>query len=310
LSGLDLNLLLVLEMVLAERSVVRAARRLHVTPSAISNSLARLRHTLGDPLVIRSGRGVVPTPRAAALLPSLSRALRDLDLAIDGDAVDPAFTTAEFTLAIVDVGQIVQVPRLASDFARAMPRAKLRVVGIDTLLSSGGLAGTEVDVAIAAMPDKTPGVYVEPLYDEHSVLVARSGHPLAGAPVSKGQLGSLRHVDVHVAPGRGYRELASTYDRLGIPRDVVLVVPSFLAAAAIVGETDYVATLPKSLVLRFGQTFDIRELAPSAPRVSVAVKLAWHERTEHDAAMRAFRGLVATAVRRSRKTAAPKRRRS
>jgi DNA-binding transcriptional LysR family regulator len=81
----------------------------------------------------------------------------------------------------------------------------------------------------------------------------------------------------------------------------VLVVPSFLAAAAIVGETDYVATLPKSLVLRFGQTFGIRVLTPSAPRVSVAVKLAWHERTQHDAAMKAFRDLVATAVRASRK---------
>ena len=68
-----------------------------------------------------------------------------------------------------------------------------------------------------------------------------------------------------------------------------------------VGETDYVATLPKSLVLRFGQTFGIRVLTPSAPRVSVAVKLAWHERTQHDAAMRAFRDLVANAVRASRK---------
>jgi DNA-binding transcriptional LysR family regulator len=106
-----------------------------------------------------------------------------------------------------------------------------------------------------------------------------------------------------VAPGRGYRQLASAYARLGIPRDVALVVPSFLAAAAIVGGTDYVATLPKSLVLRFGQTFGIRELTASAPRVSVAVKLAWHERTEHDAAMRAFRDLVAMVVRASRKSA-------
>ena len=76
-----------------------------------------------------------------------------------------------------------------------------------------------------------------------------------------------------------------------------------------VAETDLVATLPKSLVLRFGQTFGIRELTPSAPRVSIAVNLAWHERTEHDVAMRAFRDLVATSVRTSRKRAAAKRRR-
>jgi DNA-binding transcriptional LysR family regulator len=308
LSQLDLNLLVVLETVLAERSVVRAAHRLHVTPSAISNSLARLRHALGDPLVIRSGRGVVPTPRAATLVPSLSRALRDIDLAIHGPAFAPASSTAQFTLAIADAGQIVQVPRLASEFAKIMPRARLRVVGIDTLLSSGGLAGTEVDVAIAAM-DPAPGVHLQPLYEEDSVLVARRGHELAGGVVSKRRLESLRHIDVQVAPGIGYRQLAPTYARLDIRRDVALVVPSFVAAAAIVAETDFVATLPKSFVLRFAQTFRIRELTPSAPRVSVVVKLAWHERTEHDAAMRAFREVVAASVQASRKTTSAKRRR-
>jgi DNA-binding transcriptional LysR family regulator len=304
LSQLDLNLLIVLEAVLTECSVMRAARRLHVTPSAVSNSLARLRHALGDPLVIRSGRGVVPTPRAAALLPTLGRALQDIDRAIQGDAFDPASATGQFTLAIADAGQIVQVPIIASDFAKTMPRAKLRVVGIDTLLSSGGLAGTEVDLAIAALEDKTPGVHVHPLYEEHSVLVARRGHPVAGRAVSKRQLGSLRHVDVHVAPGRGYRALAATYARLGIARDVALVVPSFVAAAAVVAATDLVATLPESFVRSLGETLGVRAITPSAPRVSIAIKLAWHERTQHDASMRAFRELVASSVRTARRTTA------
>jgi DNA-binding transcriptional LysR family regulator len=304
LSQIDLNLLVVLESVLEERSVVRAARRLHLTPSAISNSLARLRLALNDPLVIKSGRGIVPTPRAAALAPALGRALEDLEHAIHGDAFDPASTTGRFTLAIADAGQIVQVPQLASDFARAMPRARLRVVGIDTLLSSGGLAGTEVDLAIAALPNTTRGIHTTPLYEEHSVLVARRSHPLARGPVPKRQLGALRHVDVQVAPGQGYRELASTYARLGIERDVALVVPSFMAAAAVVAGTDFVATLPESLVQRFGESFGLRVLTPSAPRVSVAVNLAWHERTEHDAAMRAFRMLVTNAIKKSREAAA------
>jgi DNA-binding transcriptional LysR family regulator len=309
LSQVDLNLLVVLETVLAERSVARAARRLHVTPSAISNSLARLRQALGDPLVVRSGRGIVPTPRASALVPSLSRALGEIDRAIHGAAFDPASTTGVFTLAIADAGQIVQVPGLASSFAKTMPRATLRVVGIDTLLSSGGLAGPEVDVAVAALDDKTPGVHVQPLYEERSVLVGRRGHALAGAPVSKRQLGGLRHVDVHVAPGRGYRQLATEYARLGIPRDVALLVPSFVAAAAVVSETDFVATLPASLVQRFDEALGIGVLTPSAPRVAIAVKLAWHDRTEHDPAMKAFRELVANAVRSSRKTKTTKPRR-
>src|SRR5262245_41119301 len=106
LSALDLNLLLVLDTVLAERSVARAARRLHVTPSAVSNSLARLRAALGDPLISRSGRGIVPTPRAAALAPALARGLRELDQAVRGDTFDPATTDREFSLAVADAGQL------------------------------------------------------------------------------------------------------------------------------------------------------------------------------------------------------------
>jgi len=308
LSQLDLNLLVVLKTVLAERSVMRAARALHVTPSAVSNSLARLRQALKDPLVIKSGRGIVPTPRAAALAPELARALEDLDRAVHGDAFDPTTTTRQFTLAIADAGQVVQVPRIAFDLARAMPRARLRVVGIDTLLSTGGLAGTEVDLALAALPGDPPGVHMVAVYKEKTVLVARRKHPLAGNTVSKRELGALRHVDVEIAPGRGYRELASTYARLGIEREVALTVPTFTAAAAIVASTDFVATLPESFVARLGETFGVRKLAQSAPHLVVPIKLAWHERTEHDPLMRVFREVVRSSVQGLRGDARAKRR--
>src|SRR5688572_2681204 len=138
-----MNLLVVLDTVLAERSVARAAKRLHVTPSAISNALARLRATVGDPLVARSGRGIVPTPRALELAPILSRSLEELDRAVFGGGFDPATTTQQFTVAIADVGQIVRVPRLAKLLGAEMPAARLRVVAIDTLVASGGLASPE-----------------------------------------------------------------------------------------------------------------------------------------------------------------------
>ena len=214
LSHLDLNLLVMLDTVLGERSVARAARRLHVTPSAVSNALARLRDALGDPLVTRSGRGIVPTPRAAELAPSLGRALGDLERAIPREAFDPSSTTRQFTLAIADAGQLSWLPRLTRLFAKEMPRARLRVVGIDTFLSSGGLAGTEVDVAIAGLQEHAPGVHVTPLYEEHTVLVARRGHRRLAGKLTKIQLAALQHVDVQVAPGKGFRELARSYTRL------------------------------------------------------------------------------------------------
>jgi DNA-binding transcriptional LysR family regulator len=292
LSTFALNLLLALDAVLAERSVTRAAHRLHVTPSAISYSLARLRSIMKDPLVVKSGRGIAPTPRAAALGPALGRALQDLDRTVHGDVFDARTTNRQFTLAIADAGQVVRVPRLVSAFAKEMPLARLRIVGIDTLLSSGGLSGTEVDVAVVGVAEAGPGLHAIPLYNEHTVLVARRGHAMAGARISKANLAAVRHVDVHVAPGHGFQALVSAHARLGINRNVALVVPNFTAAAAVVAQTDFVATLPESFVDRFADSFRICKLAGSVPRLSVAIQLAWHERTDHDPSMQAFRALV------------------
>jgi DNA-binding transcriptional LysR family regulator len=296
IAQLDLNLVAVLNAVLSERSVVRAARRLHVTPSAVSNALARLRSALDDPLVTRSGRGIVPTPRAAALAPAIARALTDLEGALFGAAFDAASTTRQFTLAIADAGQLVRLPRVADLMGQEMPRARLRVVGIDTLLSSGGLAGTEVDVAIAALPEKTPGLRMTALYVEDTVLVMRRDHPLAGERLSRARLSSCRHVEVHVAPGRGYRDLPGRYARLGIEREVAVVVPSFSAAVAIVAATELVATLPASLVAVLGELMGVRAVTAPVRGPTISINLAWHERTERDPALRAFRDLVGRAV--------------
>ena len=301
LSTLDLNLLLTLDTVLVERSVVRAAKRLHVTPSAISNALARLRVALDDPLLIRSGRGIVPTPRAAALAPSLTRALRDLDQAIHGRGFDLATTDREFTLAIADAGQVVKLPRVVAALGAEMPRARLRVLSIDSLFALGGLAGTEIDVAIGA-GEKGPGIHKSALFDEHVVLVARVDHPRVRSRVTKPQLGALRHVEVQVAPGRGSRPLATTYANAGVERDIAIVVPTFTAAAAVVAATDYVASLPASLVDVLGARLGLRQVATPLPPIETTINLLWHERTHHDPALRAFRDLLTRAVGRRDKT--------
>src|SRR5262245_8153865 len=283
------------DTVLAERSVVCAARRLHVTPSAVSNGLARLRAALDDPLLLRSGRGVVPTPRAAALAPPLARALRDLDHAVHGEGFDPATTDREFRLATADVGQVVRLPRIVAALATRMPRARLRVLSIDTLVASGGLAGTEIDLLIGA-GEKGPGVRTQPLYEERIVLVARAGHPTVRNRVTKAQLAALRHVEVQVAPGRGSRPLAASYAALGVERQIAVVVPTFTAAAAVVAGTDLVASLPASLVDVLGPRLALRRVATPLGPAGTPINLLWHERTHRDPAQRAFRDLVARAA--------------
>jgi DNA-binding transcriptional LysR family regulator len=292
LSRLDLNLLSTLDAVLSERSVARAAERLNVTPSAVSNALARLRHELGDPLVVRSGRGVVPTPRALALAPALREALHSLERVIRNETFDPATTTRQFTLAMADASQIAQLPALGRLMAVEMPCASLRVVGIDTFLSWGGAASYEVDAAITRFNEDTPGLHMAALYQERGALIARRGHAVTRKRIAKSELGLLRHVDVEVAPGRGYRDLDQAYAQLGIRRTVAMVVPSFVAAAAVVAETEWVATLPISLVETFKAQFGLVVLSGMAPAPQTALNLIWHERTHADPAARAFRAIV------------------
>jgi DNA-binding transcriptional LysR family regulator len=296
LSQLDLNLLLMLDTVISERSVGRAARRLHVTPSAISNALARLRSALGDPLVIRSGRGIVPTPRAASMAVSLKRAMSELERAVQGELFDPATTTRAFTMAMADATQIARLPKIVRLLANDMPHARLHVVGIDTYVSSGGISGMEVDVALIGVAEKGPGVHITSLYKEESVLVARRGNPYARGRMKKTELSALQHVEVQVAPGRGYRELARSYARAGIERDVAVVVPNFIAAAAVVAGTDFVATLPASVVEALGERLGLRVMSAPAPRITTEINLVWHERTHDDPAMRAFRQIVTRSV--------------
>src|SRR3979409_1879963 len=139
IASIDLNLMFVLHTVLLERNVARAAARLHVTPPAVSNALARLRDVLGDPLVTRKGRGIVPTPRATEIAPAIARAIRELELALVAAPFDAASCTRTFPPAVADVGQVVWVPRPATAMRRELPLAHLQVVGIDALVSLGDL---------------------------------------------------------------------------------------------------------------------------------------------------------------------------
>ena len=170
-------------------------------------------------------------------------------------------------IALSDAGQIALLPGIAAAFARQMPLAKLRALGIDSLLLLGGLPGPEVDMVIgpeAAGAD----IHTEQLFDQETVLICRAGHPSLGSrkrpavaarsPAAgkasagdraRAQAHSLRHIAIEMASGQGLRDMAgAAYAKAGIERNVVLTVPTFSAAAAVVAETDLVATVPASIV--------------------------------------------------------------
>ena len=299
ITSIDLNLLLVLHLVLVEENVARAAERLHVTPSAVSNALARLRDALGDPLVTRKGRGIVPTPRAAELAPLLARTFHDLDAALVTARFDAATCTRTFTLAVADVGQVAWIPPLTAAMRRALPVARLRVVGIDALVSLGDLGSSEIDLHLG-IPGKGPGLHVEPAFEDRSLLVARRDHPTAATrKLSRRALAALRYVRVEMVPGKRFADpFAAIFARAQIAREVVLTVPSFTTAAEVVAASDLVTMMPSSFFAAKAASLHLRALTTPLPAHTIKLAMSWHERTHADPAARAFRALVRDVVQR------------
>jgi DNA-binding transcriptional LysR family regulator len=300
LSALDLNLFLVLHAVLEERSTTRAAKRLRVTQSAVSNALGRLRAALGDPLVVRRGRGVVPTPRGEELAPIVAQAIASLEVAAGrGEGFDPDACTRRFTIALADNHLASEGGALATAFAAKLPRAELRVVSADVLAASDGLASGDIDVALVPSMIVQAPYRGERVFAEHACLLVRRGHPKVKGRITPRLFGELGHIDVEVALGRtgaGGRAANQHWKAMGLERHVAITVPYFTAAALIASQTDLVAGLPSraaaALCDRFGLV--IAKMTFAMPAMDIS--MMWHARTDADPGGRYFRRLVADAV--------------
>ena len=300
LSSIDLNLFLVLHAVLEERSATRAAARLNVTQSAVSNGLSRLRRLLGDPLVVRHGRGLVPTPRAEELEPLLREATERLSLAIGRRGFVAAETTRTFTMALSDNYQACYVPGIPRAFAARMPRATLSVVSADYLAASDGLASGDVDLAFSPEQAVEPGMRSAALFEEQAALIVRRDHPRVRTRMTRELFNDLPHVDVHVVlgrPGAGHRVAQRGWERAHVRRRVVLTVPYFIIAAMAAAETDCVAALPDRMADRCVQLLPLKRVQAMFPLPRVNTVMVWHERTNSDPGAKLFRDIVIEVAR-------------
>ena len=301
LSGIDLNLFLVLHAVLKEKSATRAAKRLNLTQSAVSNALARLRSSLNDPLVVRSGKGLVPTPRATELLPVLDSAISRLQAALSQQSGnDPAQVTRCFTLACSDASQVHDVCEIVRALSCRMPRASLRVVSIDYLLGSNGLESGEVD-AMMTTRRAARGLHWAELYHEDGVLIVRGNHPHVLKRNPREIFNSLQHIDVLTTSGQGghTRKLYDAYlKKNGLNRCVVLTVPTFTAAAMAVARTDFAAAVPRRVAQTLSEYLPLKIVDLPFRGFEVDVALIWHNRTHNDPAAQHFRKTVISTLRR------------
>jgi DNA-binding transcriptional LysR family regulator len=301
LSETDLNLLLVLSVVLEEQSVTRAARRLHVTAPAVSNSLARLRALLADPLVVRSGRGLVPTPLGHELLPRLRGVMAELSAIVEhGARFDPQSATRTFAVACSDVEQVGFVPVLAARFAKRLPRCQLAVTSIDQLQALGGPERAEVDVVIAPANAATPALHSALLYEDEAALVARRQHPQLRGALTRARFNALRHVDIRIALGErgvGNRAAEQLFASQGLVRDIAVTVPTFMSAVLLAASTDLVAGVPRRLARALEKSLPIRTYALPGRPLRFEMCAFWQKRTHDDAGSRYFRELLLEAAR-------------
>lgn len=300
LSAIDLNLLVVLDAVLEEGSATRAAARLHITQSAVSNALRRARELFGDELVVRRPYGLAPTSRALAIAPTLRGVLDGARSVLAGaPAFDPATTTRCFTIACSDAIGVTVLPALLRRMRVHAPRARIRMITIERMVATDGLARGEVDLLVGIPPVLASAWRAEPVYNDPMSCIVRKGHPTIGKSLTLARYASASHVEVAL-----FGEPDDLVDRAlakhGRTRTVAIAVPHFTSVPLAVLETECIATLSTRIARAFAARMPLVVLRPPVRLPRLAVQQIWHQRNDDDPAIAFLRAQVKAAARDAR----------
>lgn len=297
LRPLDLNLLLVFEAMHLDRSVTRAAARLGMRQPAMSEALSRLRVAFDDPLFVRVGRAMQPTPRAEALTRGLLAALETLRTTLgEGLGFHAQVAERAFSIGSTDYTSAVVLPPLMSRLREQAPNVALRVAGYEKEAAGPMLERGEIDLALGVFAGPPADAVCVPLFEERFVGVARRGHPaLADGPPGLAAWAALPHALVSVR-----RDNAGVLDaelaKLGLKRRVVLVTPHMAALSDVLTVTDLVAALPKRLAPSPGTRLTTFELPVAFP--AWRVDMLWRPASRRDQASAWLRALITDVARR------------
>ncbi|WET76314.1 LysR family transcriptional regulator [Amycolatopsis sp. QT-25] len=287
MKALNLNTLVVLDALLEECSVTGAAKKLGLSAPSVSRSLSRIRLELGDPILVRAGRRLVPTPHALALRDRVRGLVEEAsELLRPKDPLEMFSMTRTFVVRASDGLASAVVGPLVKRFGESAPNAVLRFT------AEGGedvdpLRDGEIDLDIGMIGHLGPEVRVEWLFDDRFVIAVRKGHPLVTGEATLEQVSAYPHVNVS-RRGRTHGPLDGLLQREGLNRRVSLVVASFYVALEVASASDFVAVVPSRLLRSAIGRFGLAEvdLPISAP---VAISQAWHPRMDADPAHRWLR---------------------
>jgi DNA-binding transcriptional LysR family regulator len=285
IGSVDLNLLVALDVLLEERSVTRAGQRIGLSQPAMSNALRRLRHLLDDPVLVRTSRGMVPTPRAAELIGPVRQALAKLEGALaTAKRFEPSKAERVFRVAAMDHTWVVLLPRLAGFLASEAPGVRLDLVPYSNTTNADLESGAiDAAVLVGKGQGRGGGFQRAELYDDNFDCLVRKNHPLVKRRLTLEHYLELGHVLASPRSRRGGL-VDRALKKKGLSRRVHVIVPHFFAAAFVVAETDLITTLPRGVARPFARMLDLKVFPPPIEFEGGPWFLVWHERTLHDPA--------------------------
>ena len=290
----DFNLLVTLDVLLDEGSVVRAAERLQVSPSAMSRTLARLRDATGDPLLVRAGRGLVPTPRALELRGRVSQLVQDGTAVLrPAEKLDLKQLARTFTLRTSEGFVENFGPDIIARVGKEAPGVRLRFVQKPNKDSTPLRDGTvDLETGVVEM-STSPELRAKALFRDRYIGVVRQGHALARGKVTPTRYASGRHISVS-RRGLDHDPIDEALDPLGVRREVVVsIVGGYSTALAVARVSDLIASVPERHTARPRAGMHSFRLPFSAPEITIS--LLWHPRLDVDAAHRWLRQIVLDA---------------
>ncbi|WP_350616082.1 LysR family transcriptional regulator [Pseudomonas sp. HY7a-MNA-CIBAN-0227] len=290
MSTPDFNLLVTLDVLLAEGSVARAAQRLRLSPSAMSRALARLRETTGDPLLVRAGRGLVPTPRALELREQVSQLVQDAEAVLrPAQTLDLIHLVRTFTLRTSEGFVESFGPALLARVAEQAPGVRLRFVHKPDK-DSTPLRDGSVDLETGVVDSNaSPEVLTQALFRDRFIGVVRSDHPLSQGKITLARYAAGKHIYVS-RRGRDRGQIDDALESLELTRDIVTIVSGFSTALALVRSTDLIASVPERHTSGLRDGLYSFALPVELPVFSVA--MLWHPRLDADLAHRWLRGCL------------------
>jgi len=298
ISGMDLNLAVVLHALLEERSVSRAATRLGLSQSATSHALARLRHVLGDPLFVRARAGLVPTARAEAMADTLANALGALEGSFFAPPpFEPRTAVRSFRVASSDYVEHLIGPPLLTGLARAAPNLDLWTVSAPEEATEA-LAQGRLDLLFqpSRPGPRDEGLHVAGMWEDHFVGVMRKGHPLSRGPLTVERFAAAKHA--FIAPrGRPGGAVDAALAQLGLSRRIAFTTPNFLVGPQVVAETDLVIVLAARIARVFAERLPLVLFEPPLELPSFEIAMMWHERRHADPAHRFLREEIVRVAR-------------